>query len=329
MRRALLLLLPLLSAFANAQDARFADPKQTVVAILMFDGVQIIDYAAPYEVFAQAGFTIYTVSKDGKAVRSAQGLRSEVDHDFESAPRAAIVVVPGGHVHDVQRDAATLAWIRKQATNSDHVLSICTGSFILGTSGLLDGQTATTFHTALDSMQREFPRTKIVRDRRWVDNGKVVTSAGLASGIDTALHVVEEVRGRRVAESVALTLEYDWKPDTGFVRGVLADQHYRVPSTLQPPEGTRLQRVTSVGDRQTWESEFLVESALAPAELLTLFESQARRDPAFTVLPRKQPLELAWEYESVRGGRWRTTHVVEPGDRPNRYRVRARLAPAR
>jgi putative intracellular protease/amidase len=329
MRRAMLLMLPLLSTFANAGNDQNVDPKQVVVAILMFDGVQTIDYAAPYEVFAQAGFTIYTVAKDGKAVRSAHGLRSMVDHDFESAPRATILVVPGGDVHDVQRDAATLAWLRKQAASSEHVFSICTGSFILGATGLLDGQSATTFHTAIDSMQREFPRAKILRDRRWVDNGKIVTSAGLASGIDTSLHVVEEVRGRRAAQSVALTLEYDWKPDAGFVRGVLADQHFRLPSTLKLPEGTRIAKAISIGNQQTWETEYIIESGLAPKDLLALFESQARLDPAFMLVPRKQPLELAWEYDSLHGGRWRSTFVAETGDQANRYRMRAQLEPAR
>jgi putative intracellular protease/amidase len=248
-----------------------------------------------------------------------------VDHDFESAPRATILVVPGGDVHDAQRDAATLAWLRKQAASSEHVFSICTGSFILGATGLLDGQSATTFHSAFDSMQREFPQTKVLRDRRWVDNGKIVTSAGLASGIDTSLHVVEEVRGREVAQSVALTLEYDWKPETGFVRGVLADRHYRLPAALKAPDGTRIEKVVSIGDEQRWEIEFGIESALAPAELLALFASQARLDPAFTVVPHKQPLELAWDYDSAHGGRWRTTFLAQPGDRPDRFRVRARL----
>ncbi len=108
------------------------NPKDVKVAILMFDGVQIIDFAAPYEVFEQAGFSVYTVSKEGKQVTATQGLKTLVDHSFASAPAANIVVVPGGHIHDAEKDAATLDWIRKQAGPADHVLSVCTGSFILG-----------------------------------------------------------------------------------------------------------------------------------------------------------------------------------------------------
>jgi putative intracellular protease/amidase len=166
----------LLPTFAWAQ----ANPRDVTVAILMFDGVQIIDYAAPYEVFAQAGFTVYTVSKDGRPVKAAQGLKSDVDHSFATAPAARIVVVPGGSVHDAQRDAELIAWLRKQSASAEHVMSVCTGSFILGSAGLLDGHAATTFHAAFDEMQRQFPKTRILRDQRWVDAGKVVTSAGLA-----------------------------------------------------------------------------------------------------------------------------------------------------
>ena len=325
---ALLMLLLALSPVSLGGNAS-VDPKETVVAILMFDGVEVIDYAAPYEVFVQAGFSIYTVSKDGRGVRASGGLKSEVNHSFASAPPATIVVVPGGHVEDVQKDEATLEWLRKQATSAGHVMSVCTGSFILGRSGLLDDKSATTFHRAFDAMQAQFPKVKIVRDQRWVDSGKIVTSAGLASGIDTSLHVLSEVRGLKEARSVAMMLEYDWHPDSGFVRGKFADRNLRFPSTMRPPEGTKIDMVTSIGDERSWELEYLVDSPLDANKLFDELANQAKQDPAFAVKPRTRPDQLAWDYDSPYGGRWNASFVAKPTDRPDRYWITATLSPVR
>jgi putative intracellular protease/amidase len=329
MRSLVLLPLLLLSTLATAADSALDDPKKTVVAILMFDGVQIIDYAAPYEVFSQAGFTIYTVSSDGQAVKASQGLRSQVDYGYASAPQADVVVVPGGDVHDIERDEATLAWIRKQSAGADRVMSVCTGSFILGRSGLLDGGSATTFHRAFDDMQKEFPKVKILRDQRWVDAGKVVTSSGLASGIDTSLHVVAGMRGLKVARSVAMQLEYDWNPEAGFVRGKFADRNFRLPATLRIPDGTRVNEVTSVGDTRSWEVVYLIESPLSPQKFFETVTAQAKQDAAFTVKPQAAPNQMAWEYDSPFGGRWNLAFVANTSDPSDRYRITGTLTPVR
>jgi putative intracellular protease/amidase len=329
MRSLALPLLLSLSSLACAADASLEDPKKTVVAILMFDGVQIIDYAAPYEVFSQVGFTIYTVSKDGQAVKASQGLKSQVDHSYASAPQADIVVVPGGDVHGIERDAATLAWLRQQSTDADQVMSVCTGSFILGHAGLLDGGSATTFHRSFEDMQKAFPKVKVVRDQRWVDAGKVVTSSGLASGIDTSLHVVAGLRGLKVARSAAMQLEYDWHPEAGFVRGKFADRNFRLPSTLRIPEGTRVDEVTSVGDLRSWEVVYLVESPLGPEEFIETVHAQAKQDTAFAVKPQSAPNQMAWEYDSPFGGRWNLSFVANTSDPSNRYRITGTLTPVR
>lgn len=305
------------------------NPKDVKVAILMFDGVQIIDFAAPYEVFTQAGFTVYTVSKEGKQVNANKGLKTLVDYSFASAPAANVLVVPGGHVHDAEEDPATLEWIRKQSEPADHVLSVCTGSFILGSTGLLDGKSATTFHRAFDGMAKQFPKVHVVTDQRWVDSGELVTSAGLASGIDASLHVVAEIRGMKAARSVAMTLEYDWKPEQGFVRGKMADRYLRLPANFSMPPGTKLQPVTSLGDTQSWETEYAVESELTPEAFLANIREQARKDPAFTVDAKTGPRQIAWEYPAEAGGRWRVTSDASEVSAPGRYSVVVRLAAVR
>jgi len=296
------------------------------VAILMFDGVQVIDFAGPYEVFGQAGFAVHTVSRDGKAVTTAMNLRVNVDHAFDTAPVADVVVVPGGGVDAVSKDAATLAWLTKSAGAARQVLSICTGSDILAATGLLDGQPATTFHKHFDHMQATFPKVRVVRDRRWVETGKLVTSAGLASGIDAALHVVANLRDVKAARSVAMHLEYDWSPESGFVRGLMADQFARMPAQpLQFPDGTDFAQTSSTGNAKYWETEYLVTSSLAPDALLQHIGERARADRDLEVLPLPDALQLSWQYRSPRGGRWRTSLQAFEKRADDRYRVVARI----
>lgn len=315
-----------LMSFAVSSNAYANDAQETRVAILMFDGVQIIDFAAPYEVFGQAGFEVYTVSADGEAVTTAMNLSVNVDHDFESAPPADIVLVPGGNVHDVMEDEATLAWIRARTQPAEHVLSICTGSYILANTGLLDGKQATTFHKAFDGMTEQFPEITVVRDQRWVDAGKLVTSAGLASGIDAALHVVAEVLGETRARSVALHLEYDWSPDHGFVRGKLADQYTRMPEEkMQFPEGTVIDREYAVGDETYWEEQYRITSPWSAVQLLDHMRERASHDKALKVLPLPDRKQLAWQYDSERGGQWRASYQVTETLDDGNYRIISKL----
>lgn len=192
-------------------------------AILLFDGVQIIDYTAPYEVFGQAGFYTYTVSSDGGEITTAMDMHVRPHFSLEEAPRPDLLLVPGGDVGDVARDPEVLAWIRQSTETADHVLSVCTGAFILAEAGLLDGGSATTFHAALDDLAEEFPAIEVVRGVRFVDNGKVVTAAGLSAGLDAALHLVEEIQGREAARHLATHLEYTWSPEPG------------TPEPVEPP----------------------------------------------------------------------------------------------
>lgn len=189
-------------------------------AILVFDGVQIIDYTAPYEVFGQAGFYTYTVSPDGGPITTTMDMHVTPHFGLTDAPRPDVLLVPGGHVDDVLRDEKVLAWIRESAVTADHVLSVCTGAFILGKAGLLDDGVATTFHSALDALADEFPAVEVVRGVRFVDNGKVVTAAGLSAGLDAAIHLVEEIQGRDAARKLAEHLEYAWDPEPGEAQPV-------------------------------------------------------------------------------------------------------------
>jgi putative intracellular protease/amidase len=325
--RTVTVLLSALGLGAPADSAHEHHGADATVAILMFDGVQIIDFAAPYEVFGQARFNVYTVSADGEPVTTAMGLSVNVDHGFGSAPEADIILVPGGDTETVRKDEATLAWLRVRSADADQVMSVCTGSFILADAGLLDGGSATTFYGAFGNFEEEFPDVMLVRDQRWVDSGKIVTSAGLASGIDTALHVVAQRLGVRKAKSIALHLEYEWSAEQGFVRGLMADRHIRMPEPdMEFPEGTVIDTVLQLGDEESWDIEYLIRSPWGPEELIARVAEAAEEDPALTVMDKESPMAAAWHYESAYGGSWALRVRAEQPAEDGSYRAQVSLA---
>jgi putative intracellular protease/amidase len=258
---------------AAALGANKATTEPTIrVGIVLFDGVQIIDFSAPYEVFGTAGFGVVTVSADGKPVTTAMGLRVTPDHAFADAPAFDVLVVPGGDVAEAERDTAMLDFIRSKAAPARHVLSVCTGASILAATGLLDGKRATTYFPRLGELAERYPKVQVVADVRWADNGKLITSAGLSSGMDAALHVVERLRGEEVARTVALHLEYDWRPDTGFVRSRMADRYLvrQWDTKIAWPADMAAVQLISLGDTQRWRKRYRITTATSPEALLGL-----------------------------------------------------------
>ncbi|PYQ47364.1 MAG: AraC family transcriptional regulator [Acidobacteria bacterium] len=193
------------------------------VGILLFDDVEVLDFAGPFEVFSRtrltpgvesrrsedsAPFQVFTVAAQTEPVRTTGGLRVLPHFDFAAAPRADILVVPGGFgTRALLEDQATLDWIRRRAAEAQRVTSVCTGALLLARAGLLAGRRATTHWGALDLLARLDPTVDVERDRRVVEDG-IVTSAGVAAGIDMAFAVVESVCGRAVADETARYIEY-------------------------------------------------------------------------------------------------------------------------
>lgn len=283
---------------ARAAHAPHSEPTVTV-GILLFDGVEIIDFSAPYEVFGQAGFGVYTVSADGKPVITAMGLKVTPDHAFADAPAADVLLVPGGDVDDASRDAATLDFIRQRTGRARHVLSVCTGAQILAATGLLDGLRATTFHRALDALEHHYPKVDVVRDVRWADNGKLITSAGLSSGTDAALHVVAKLHGEDVARSTALQLEYDWAPEGGFVRTALADRYMPNLAKASWPEDANFHQLLSLGDERQWRSRYRTTTRTSPDDLLALVDAAVAQEAGWSPAEPAQP----HHWQSTRDGR--------------------------
>ncbi|MBM3978521.1 MAG: DJ-1/PfpI family protein [Planctomycetes bacterium] len=190
------------------------------VLILAFDGVELLDHAGPYEVFTSANgrlpeprFAVHTASRAGGLVHSANGLAFHADRSFADAPRADVIVLPGGAGTLAQLDQPdVLAFVREQCAGARIVLSICGGARFLAALGLLDGLRATTHHNVLEWLRAHAPRCDVVEGLRYVDSGRIVTSAGVSAGIDASLHVVARVAGLDCALATARHIEYEWSP---------------------------------------------------------------------------------------------------------------------
>lgn len=186
------------------------------VAVLIFDEVEVLDFAGPFEVFGVCGrwdntpyFQVYTVSLDGGIVAARNGLRVAAAYSVATMPKPDIFVVPGGYgVRALLGNPQLQAVIRQQHAAAEQLLSVCTGAWLLADAGVLAGLRATTYHTGFDRLQELEPTLTLVKGERWVDNGKVVTSAGVSAGIDMALHVVAKLLGKQVADKTARYMEY-------------------------------------------------------------------------------------------------------------------------
>ena len=199
-------------------DGGIATPRRTV-GILLFDEVEVLDFAGPFEVFSVAGrrgglepFHVVTVAETDRPVLARNGLSINPHHTISDCPPLDLLVVPGGY--GVRRELwnePLIEWIGGQAAAAELVLSVCTGAALLGRAGLLAGLAATTHHSAFDLLEEAAPRARIERGLRYVDNGRILLSAGVSAGIDLSLHIVARLLGLEVAEECAHYMEYRWQ----------------------------------------------------------------------------------------------------------------------
>lgn len=179
--------------------------KRRDVAVLIFDGVELLDFTGPAEVFIVAGegklFRVFTVSERKDPIRTMGGITVTPEFTIKDAPKADILVIPGGSMSNVGKPGRE--WLRKAAGDAEVTMSVCMGAFLLADAGLLDDKEATTHRWGIDKLKKSAPRCKVVGDRRFVDAGKIVTTGGVTAGIDGALHLVERFHGKDAARWTA------------------------------------------------------------------------------------------------------------------------------
>jgi len=193
------------------------------IGILMFDGVEALDFAGPFEVFttatrmqarlapeAAAPFEVRTISRLGGTVQARAGLVVRVDHGFADAPAFEVLLVPGGVIDAALACPDTLAWIARVAPACEIVASVCTGAFLLAAAGATGDAPLTTHWEDLADLRAAWPTLTVVDNVRWVEHGRVISSAGIAAGIDMSLHLVERLAGRALAERTARQMDVRW-----------------------------------------------------------------------------------------------------------------------
>lgn len=313
----------LLLVIASVASAQADDPVKPNIAIVIFDGVQIIDFTGPYEVFGQYNRNdVYTVAATTEPITTTMGMVVVPAFAFEDAPAPDVLVVPGGTIEGVRDDPEFLDWLRGQSGQSEYTLSVCNGAFLLAEAGLLDGLRATTFYDLLDDLDA-YPEITVVDDQRFVDNGSVVTSAGLSSGLDAALHVQARLHGQAWANVIALNLEYDWRPDTDYSRPQFADLNQ--PNAIYALVWPHGELRTYEGDREAWGQSWRIESD-ETVDVLDARLGEGLDDEGW-VREASEGGRSTWSFTGRDGLPWTGEASVEPSpEAPGYYDVTIRVS---
>lgn len=189
------------------------------VGILLFNQVEVLDFAGPFEVFSvttgkqlsEKPFFVYTVARTKEPIKARNGLTVIPDYDFKNAPDFDILIIPGGYgAEEIEiKNPIVIKWIKESSKKADLTASVCTGAFLLAKAGLLDGKFATTHWMDLERLKKEFPEVMVIGDKKFVDEGNIITAGGISAGINMSLYIVEKLLGRETAQTTAKRMEYD------------------------------------------------------------------------------------------------------------------------
>jgi transcriptional regulator GlxA family with amidase domain len=193
------------------------------VGIYLFDEVEVLDFAGPFEVFSVAArvqlcrepnapkaFEVFTVSEARGLVRARGALMVQAAFTLATHPHIDLLIVPGGVVDAELEKPSVIEWVKRIDASSQLTTSVCTGAFILGRAGLLDGLKATTHWEDIPDLERAQPNVTVLRDVDWVDQGRIVTSAGISAGINMSLHLVSRLHSPELAVATARQMQYVW-----------------------------------------------------------------------------------------------------------------------
>jgi transcriptional regulator GlxA family with amidase domain len=189
------------------------------VGILLFNEVEVLDFAGPFEVFSLAEtlethtkcFRVFTVAEQAAPISARNGLCVCPAYTFENVPAMDILIVPGGYGAEVIEieNKVMLKWLQAIEGRVKTLASVCTGAFLLAEAGILKAHTVTTHWMDLEALQSRYPKLKVVGDVKYVDQGKLLTSAGISAGIELSLYIVAQYAGVAVAEKTARRMAYE------------------------------------------------------------------------------------------------------------------------
>lgn len=249
-----LLILTLL--FVVVPSVVSASPRQKNVAIVIYENAEILDFAGPAEVLSAAGnfageggtsaLNLYLVARKTDAITAQGFIKLVPQYSIDNAPAPDFVVIPGGNSSNLSNDPEMMKWLGRVTSKSEATLTVCTGAFPLAKTGVFDGMTITTFFGAIEGLQAIAPKARVEQGRRFVDNGRYITTAGVSAGIDGALHLAARLFGRRVADQTARYMEYHWTPEPYLA----ASYSYWNPSTDE--QGRALQAAELAVEGKRW-----------------------------------------------------------------------------
>ena len=296
--------------------------KTMKAAILIFNGVQIIDFTGPYEVLGQAGIQTFTVGEKASPIQTTMGMTVTPAYTFDNAPPAQLLIVPGGNVQTENKKI--IQWIQQRAKSAKYVLSVCNGAFYLAEAGLLDGHEATTFYDLIDELKETYTKVKVVTNKRYVDNGKIITTAGLSSGIDGTLYLISKLQGKAAAQQVALNMEYNWQPGSTYARASFADKYLRRMTNrrlgLEIPNQVSAKVLNTQGTTNQWETEWEVQANSSANEIQNYFENK------FQKLGKWSRDGSGWKFTGDNGEKWAGNLNVTPIDgKQNFYLINLRI----
>lgn len=193
------------------------------IGIYIYDDVEVLDFTGPYEVFTTAArvklrqdpdslklFEVFLIAEREGLVTARADFKVQPHYSIEDHPKVHVLVVPGGvHVRELEKPKV-IAWLTKIAPTTQLTASVCTGAFLLAKANLLDGQPCTTHWEDIPDLRLMFPSLDVKENVPWVDNGHIVTSAGISAGIEMALHLVARLAGKDLALKTARQMQYIW-----------------------------------------------------------------------------------------------------------------------
>lgn len=194
------------------------------IGIYLFDDIEVLDFAGPFEVFSTASrvklrlepdaskpFEVFTIADKIRTVTARGRLLVQPHFDITSHPQIDVLVIPGGVVISELKREIIIEWIARTASTSTITASVCTGAFLLGQAGLLDGRDATTHWEDIADLRLMFPNINVQTETRWVDTGQVITSAGISAGLDMSLYLVARLESEDLAVRTARQMEFEWQ----------------------------------------------------------------------------------------------------------------------
>ncbi len=243
------------------------------VGILIFNGADVMDVTGPLSVFEHAGFRVVTIGLSSDEVRIGHTLKIAPDFTPDHVPDIDVLVLPGGGMAESNPGHQVIQKLIQDVRDSADILfSVCSGAFFLGEAGLLEGQEATTFASLIPDLSSAYPTAIVRNDVKYTDNGKIVTSSGLSSGMDAALHVVSKYIGMGRAQNIANHMEYEWSRASDYARTQLAENFIIGLQHMMLLFSSEFH--FSQGDQDSWLYKFKIDDSVQPDLVISLLEKE-------------------------------------------------------